>query len=158
MARLFIHRPEGRAAGNETLSLNGSQFRYLMNFIRKNHHHSQIKVNFSCEGFVGPFEGDVRDGFFFCRAGIHIGSILADGSVSACPNNDKEFVQGSIYENDFHTIWESKFQKMRQRKWTKTDECGQCEMYKYCQGNGLHLWDMKSKKLLLCHYNLLAQE
>jgi radical SAM enzyme (rSAM/lipoprotein system) len=154
--RIFTIAPKGRATGNETLQLDGRQFRYLMEFIRKYRRHPLLKVSFSCEGFVGPYEGEVRDGYFFCRAGIHIGSILADGSVSACPNIDRQLIQGSIYKNDFHEIWESEFQKMRQRNWTKIDECEHCNMYKYCLGNGLHLWDMTNTKLLQCHYHLIV--
>jgi hypothetical protein len=56
-----------------------------MKFIEGKKKGKQMEINFSHEGYVGEYEQKVRDGFFFCWAGIHIGSILNDGSVSACP-------------------------------------------------------------------------
>jgi len=40
----------------------------------------------------------------FKPAGINIGSILIDGSISACPNIDKTFSQGNSYKDDFYNI------------------------------------------------------
>ncbi|MDR0545983.1 MAG: radical SAM/SPASM domain-containing protein, partial [Dysgonamonadaceae bacterium] len=34
----------------------------------------------------------------------------------------------------------------------KTGECAACSMWRYCEGNGMHLHD-NDGKLLLCHYN-----
>jgi radical SAM protein with 4Fe4S-binding SPASM domain len=80
---------------------------------------------------------------------------LADGSVSACPNIDRSFVQGSIYENDFHEMWESEFRLMRDRSWTRTGICASCDKYKWCHGNAMHLWDIQKKELQFCHYHIL---
>ncbi|MBN1949815.1 MAG: TIGR04133 family radical SAM/SPASM protein [Bacteroidales bacterium] len=153
--RLFTIAPIGRAADNKLMKLKPEQFTYLMDFIAENRNYQGMKVSFSCEGFTGPYEGVVRDGFFFCRAGIHIGSILADGSVSSCPNIDRSIVQGSIYERDFQEIWKNGFDIMRNREWTKTGECKDCDMHKWCHGNGLHLWDLEKKELQFCHYRQL---
>lgn len=149
--RIFTIAPIGRAAHNDLMKLKPEQMRYLMDFIHRDREYKGMKVGFSCEGFTGPYEGLVRDGFFFCRAGIHIGSILVDGSVSACPNIDRKAVQGSIYEKDFHTIWKEEFKLMRDRSWTKTGICAECSKYKWCKGSGLHLWDLEKTELQQCH-------
>ena len=153
--RLFIIFPKGRAAGNPLLKLNGEEFRTLMNFIRDTRLEGKIHASFGCEGYLGDYELDVRDYPFHCQAGIKIGSVLADGSISACPSLRADFIQGNIYNDDFMTIWNTKFDIMRDRSWTKTGKCAQCNSYKYCEGNGLHLRDEKTGELLCCHLDLL---
>ncbi|MCK5821982.1 MAG: TIGR04133 family radical SAM/SPASM protein [Bacteroidales bacterium] len=152
--RLFTITPIGRALDYPELDLSADEFTSLMNFIQaKRAENSELTVNFSCESYLGTYEGKVRDGLFFCRAGINIGSILADGSVSACPNIDRELIQGSIYKNRFTEIWENNFIPFRDRSWTKIGLCKTCKEYKYCEGSGLHWWRMSDKQLLKCHYS-----
>ncbi len=153
--RLFTIAPIGRASGNDELLLNHEEMTSMMEFIKENRKLGIIDMKFSCEGYVGPYENEVRDGFFFCRAGINIGSILADGSISACPNIHHSFIQGNIYESDFMETWNNKFEPMRDRSWNKVGDCANCDSYKYCQGSGLHLWDPESNQVLQCHYQLL---
>ncbi len=155
--RLFTIAPIGRASTNDELALDPKEMKSLMDFIKENRKQKQIDIKFSCEGYVGSYENEVRDGFFFCRAGINIGSVLVDGSVSACPNIHHSFIQGNIYESDFMEIWNSKFDVMRDRSWTKKGDCSQCKSYKYCQGNALHLWNPENGRLLQCHHKLIQE-
>lgn len=153
--RLFTITPIGRAAGIDDLSLSGEQLNLLWKFIGKNRKSGLIpEASFSCESFLGNHEGKIRDGFFFCRAGIHIGSILADGGISACPNIDRNLIQGNIYQDDFNTIWERRFLPFRNRSWTKIHECSNCSQYRYCEGNGMHWWNYDSQKMLRCNYQI----
>jgi len=99
----------------------------------------------------------VRDNPFFCHAGIHIGSVLVDGSISACPSLRADFIQGNIYKDDFWTVWNDRYQNMRDRSWTKTGKCATCKSYKYCEGNGLHLRDESTGEVLCCHMEMLQQ-
>lgn len=150
--RLFTITPIGRAAGIEEMALNGEQFSQLLSFIVNDRQSGALpEASFSCESYTAQFEGKARDGFFFCRAGIHIGSILADGSISACPNIDRQLVQGNIYTDDFNKIWEEKFQPYRNRDWTKVNGCEGCNHYRYCGGSGMHQWNYEEKRLLGCH-------
>lgn len=153
--RLFTIAPIGRAKGNPELLLQPAELEQLMDFIEQNRQLSPMSIQFSCEAYVGKYENRVRDGLFFCRAGIHIGSVLIDGSVSACPNINRSFIRGNIYENDFMDIWLNKFQIMRNRKWTKNGICLDCKEYKYCGGSGLHLWDSPDGELLQCHWKMI---
>ncbi len=155
--RLFTIAPKGRAVNNENLRLDFLQQRGLMEFIRSNRIIGKMKVCFSCEGYLGPYESLVRDGFFFCRAGIHIGSILIDGAVSACPNIDRTMKQGNIYQTPFTDIWNNRFEDMRNRKWTKTGECASCSEYNHCRGSAMHLWDYEKKELIFCHSKALLE-
>ncbi len=98
----------------------------------------------------------VRDTPFFCRAGVNIGSVLVDGSISACPSLRSDYIQGNIYSDDFFSVWDDRFTVMRDRSWARTDDCKDCRWWRYCRGNGLHLRDEKSGKLLFCNYHAMT--
>ncbi len=149
--RLFTIVPIGRAKQNPELFLTDQQLKEVMDFIKTRRKLSLIDVKFSCEGFVGSYENEVRNGFFFCRAGINIGSILIDGSISACPNIDRSFAQGNIYHDNFYDVWQKKFKPFRDRGWTKTGQCEKCSDYNDCLGNGMHYWHGEKENVLVCH-------
>jgi radical SAM enzyme (rSAM/lipoprotein system) len=155
--RLFTIVPIGRAKDNPDLILTDLQFKELLDFISIKRKEKLIDVKFSCEGYVGPYELKVRESFFFCRAGINIGSILIDGSISACPNIDRTFSQGNIYKDNFFEIWEKGYQLFRNRTWTKTGRCEKCSEYSYCIGNGLHNWNINNGNVFICHYERIKK-
>ncbi len=156
--RLFTIIPIGRAIRNSELFLDNCQLIELMEFINKSRKSSAIDVKFSCEGYVGNYELKVRDNYFFCRAGINIGSILIDGSISACPNIDRDFAQGNIYKDNFYDIWQTKYELFRNRRWTNIGKCAECADYKDCQGNGFHYWQGDKKNVLVCHNEQLKKQ
>ncbi|MEA2077780.1 MAG: TIGR04133 family radical SAM/SPASM protein [Candidatus Marinimicrobia bacterium] len=153
--RLFIIFPKGRAKDNPELKLSDEEFRSVYDFIVETRKEGKINASAGCEGFLGDYELEARDYPFFCRAGIQIGSVLVDGSISACPSLREDYIQGNIYRDDFMDVWTHRFDIMRNRKWTKTGRCKTCKVYPWCEGNGLHLRDEKSGELLLCHYEKL---
>ena len=155
--RIFTIFPIGRAKHHDKLQLDSPSFKALFDFIAKIRKEGKIKLNYGCEGFLGDYEGKVRDNFFFCRAGINVASILVDGSISACPNLRDNFVQGNIYKDSFKDIWLNKYSMYRDRSWTKTGICEDCEFFIYCEGNGMHLRDEKTGELLFCHLNRIEE-
>jgi radical SAM enzyme (rSAM/lipoprotein system) len=155
--RLITIAPIGRAAHNNDLLLNSMQLRKLMDFIVRSRAEKRIKINSTCgEGYLGEYERKVRDGYFFCRAGIRIASVLVDGSISACPNINRAFVQGNIYQDSFLDVWNNCFKIMRDRKWTKTGICRDCKDYRNCNGGAMHLWDEKKDSVMACIYQKLC--
>lgn len=148
--RIFSIFPEGRAAQHPELRLPPEMFRGMMDFIRDTRKEGRIKASYGCEGFLGHYEGEVRDQFFFCNAGVTVGSVLIDGSISACTSIRANYHQGNIYEDDFMDVWENRFQPYRDRSWMKNDECAGCKYWKWCEGNGMHLRD-DAGRLLFCH-------
>jgi radical SAM enzyme (rSAM/lipoprotein system) len=148
--RLFTIVPIGRAENNPALQLTNQQLKQLMDFIALSRIDKRMDIKFSCESFVGEYEKKVRDSCFFCRAGINIASILIDGSISACPNINRHFVQGNIYKDGFLDVWENEFGVMRDRSWTKTGICLNCRDYKYCDGGAMHLWNEKQDCIMTC--------
>ena len=152
--RLFTIIPIGRAADDPEMKLADDPFVSLMEFIRaKRLEGGPMKVTFSCEGYLGSYEEQVRDIRFFCRAGVNIASVLIDGRICACPNIDRDrFSQGSIYEDDFYEVWEKRFEAFRRRGWARTGRCAGCKAWRDCLGNGMHNWHGPSGEVLQCHY------
>ena len=155
--RLFTVFPVGRAARDTELQLSPDEFRGLMEFIKDTRRKKEIRVSYGCEGFLGNYEGEVRDQLFTCQAGIVVGSVLIDGSISACPSIRADYHQGNIYRDNFMDVWENRFQPYRDREWMRTGECASCKFFRYCRGNGMHLRDGDGK-LLFCHLHKLNQK
>jgi len=153
--RLFIISPIGRAAENGLLQLTPPQIKQLMDFIVSSRTDKRMTVTFSCEAWLGDYELEARDTYFFCRAGIQIASVLIDGSISACPNINHDFVQGNIYRDNFVDVWNNRYKIMRDRSWTKTGICLNCKDYKNCLGGAMHLWNEKKDCIMICINKIL---
>lgn len=154
--RLFTVVPMGRAAGDPELQLPPADFRGLMDFIRATRKEGRIRASYGCEGFLGNYEGEVRDGFYSCEAGITAASILADGSISACASIRSDYHQGNIYRGDsLMDVWEKGFRPYRDREWMRTGACADCRYFKYCLGGGMHLRG-DDGRLLFCHLKRFA--
>lgn len=156
--RLFTIIPIGRAASNPELNLSNGAFKEMMDFIREGRKTGPLDIKFSCEGFVGEYESKVRSAPYFCRAGINIGSILIEGSISACPNIDRSFIQGNIYQDNLYKVWQSRFTPFRDRSWTQKGPCLNCKDYKDCVGNGFHNWQGDMDAPLVCHSSKLRND
>lgn len=152
--RLFTIFPVGRAALHPEFQLTDEEFTGVMEFIKRTRKTGKMHVSYGCEGFLGNYEGDVRDHFFSCNAGLVTASILSDGSISSCPSIRSNFNQGNIYEDDFMDVWNHRFQPFRNREWMNKDACGECDFFRYCEGNGMHLRDDHGD-LLFCHLKRL---
>ena len=155
--RVFGIDPMGRAAENEELILTDEQFQSLMEFIvleREAGRH----VSYSCEGFLGDYEGRVRDYLYQCAAGVSVASILIDGSISACTSVRGKYYQGNIYKDSFWRVWEEEFKPYRDRRWMREMEpCKDCKAFEFCEGNGMHL-RREDGSLMLCHLQRLGQK
>ena len=153
--RIFRIFPKGAAAEKPELMLTFEQSRELINWIAE-HRPGYLKrgldMQFSCEGYV-PFELDrkIRQEPFFCRAGISIGAILADGSVTGCNNNGPDFHQGSILNDSFRSIWENRFDEYRCDSWKKTGVCSSCKDWNACRGGSIHLREKGNPNPLFCY-------
>ncbi len=148
--RLFTIFPSGRAANYPEFDLTQNEVTELMDFIVSAREERRIKASFCCEGFMGGYEGKVRDYFYECQAGVCVASVLLDGGIGACPSIRSDFRQGNIYKDDFWNVWENRFEKYRDRSWMKTGPCADCSFWRHCEGNGMHLRD-SSGNLLHCH-------
>ncbi len=152
--RLFTVFPMGRGAQDPELQLTPVQFKGLMEFIKATRKEGRIRASYGCEGFLGNYEGDVRDNFFFCNAGVGVAGVLSDGSISACTSIRANYHQGNIYTDNFMDVWNNRFEPYRNRDWMKKDDCASCKYWRFCKGGGMHLRDEEGK-LILCHLQKL---
>lgn len=148
--RLFTIFPTGRAASYTEFDLSDKEVTELMDFIVSTRKEGSIMGSFCCEGFMAGYEGEVRDYFYECQAGVSVASVLLDGSIGACPSIRADYRQGNIYQDNFWDVWQNRFEKYRNREWMKTDKCADCSFWRYCEGNGMHLRDSKGN-LMHCH-------
>lgn len=148
--RIFTVFPVGRGATDPALQLTPEQYKALMEFIVASRKEGRIKASYGCEGFLGPYEGKVRDHLFSCQAGLSIASVRIDGSISGCTSIRSSFGQGNIYKDDFVEVWENRFGLFRDHTPFKTGPCASCKWWKKCQGNGMHLRG-ENGELLLCN-------
>lgn len=152
--RIFTVFPVGRAADDPELQLSANQYRQLMDFIASTRKEGRIHLSYACEGFLGGYEGKVRDHLYTCQAGLSIASVRIDGSISGCNSVRAHFDQGNIYEDDFVDVWENRFQQFRERDWAKTGKCSECKFWRYCEGNGMHL-HADDGSLIMCNLERL---
>lgn len=154
--RLLSIFPMGRAAQDPDMKLSAGEFRQLMEYIRQQRAHyrqglTSLQCYYGCEGFLGDYEGEVRNNLFDCEAGISVASIMIDGSISACTSIRSDYRQGNIYKDDFWEVWENRFQIYRDRRWTREMEpCSKCSFWKYCEGGGMHQHG-ENGQLIVCH-------
>jgi len=152
--RFFTISPIGRATKIDDLFLDKEEFHRLMDKILEFKKRGEIKVNYSESSYLGPtYEHEVRSHDFFCRAGINVSGIMVNGDILACPNIDRRFRQGNIFEDSFIDVWETKYKEFRDRKWMKTDDCKTCKEWDLCQGSAFHLWDLDKNRTKMCYCN-----
>ncbi len=153
--RLFRIFPAGRAKDNQELQMSYIETKEMISWIKdnkKNLHKRGLDVSLSCEGWL-PFriDKDVRNQPFFCRAGINIASILSDGTVTGCSNNDSNFYEGNVLNDNFLYLWKNAFRNFRNRDWVSKTSCGKCEKLKSCEGGSIHLWRDKIQSPEFCY-------
>ena len=153
--RLFTIFPAGRARQYPDLQLPDGQLGEVLDFIMACRQEGKVHASFACEGFLGAYEGKVRDHLYHCAAGISVASILVDGHISACTSIRGKYYQGNIYQDDFWDVWEHRFEKYRNRQWMRHGDCGKCKMFRYCEGGGMHLRD-EDGNLMTCHWKRLG--
>jgi radical SAM protein with 4Fe4S-binding SPASM domain len=160
--RLLPLAPIGRVRRSPELMLSGAQLRQLLDWLKAKRaaKTAPLKVTLDEEGFLGDeYEREVRDMPYFCFAGVHAASILANGDVSACPSVDRRFVQGNVRQRSFTDIWEREFRLYRDRSWMQRGQCAGCNSFADCLGNSFHLWESPDATgPACCHLRLLQQE
>lgn len=154
--RLLTVNPIGRAKDDSKFQLRPPQLRSVLSFIMERRKHKGLRTTFEEEGFLGvEYEGKVRDGLFYCPAGVNVASVLADGSIAACPNLSREYIQGNVRKDRFKDIWENGYRVFRNLEWKRRGMCADCMWWSFCKGNSLHLWDLEAGKPVICHVQVL---
>jgi len=157
--RVFNIFPAGRARNDPELLLEEDALATLVATVarlRSLGAANGVVVNLSEEGYLGwEWEPRVRDSPYFCRAGINIAGVMADGALAACPNLPRWMHQGNLLRDDLVTAWRTRYALFRDRRWTRRGRCAQCAEWPVCQGSSLHLWDAEAGGPCWCHHALL---
>lgn len=149
--RLFTVSPIGRAADDPDLILDREGFRHLMAWTVARRDTPGPVVSYSESGYLGACDTTVRNHAFFCRAGVNVAGIMADGAILACPNIDRRFAQGNIATDDFCDVWENGYRAFRDRRWMRTGDCVECKEWGLCQGNSFHLQNPDTGRTRICY-------
>ena len=152
--RLFRIFPKGRALAHPELFLSRVEYASLLEWIRSKRPlfaKAGLELSLSCDGWL-PYDLDrmVRSTPFFCRSGIQIASILHDGTITGCPNNDPEYSQGNFFDDDFLSVWNNGFETFRNRAWVKSTASSSCDALAGCEGGSIHSWVPGRKAPLQC--------
>lgn len=142
--RLFRVFPKGRAADG-SLTLDRLSYGRLLEWLEKKRPKLKMRgleAELSCDGWLpAALERRLRPSPLGCQAGIRIASILADGSVTGCPNNHPGLIQGSVLEESLASIWARAFAHFRDRSWVMETDCAACADVRLCRGGSMHAWD-----------------
>ncbi len=156
--RVVSMDPIGRAKENDELLLDSDDIKKLFNFIKKYNKSKKLDITYGCPSFLGlDYENEVRKGYFYCRTGISIASILYNGDLFVCPNvpRNKKLVQGNIKTDNFKDVWNNKYKEFRSKDRTKCKECLNCQNWEYCLGGSYHTWDNENNIQNKCVYKML---
>jgi radical SAM protein with 4Fe4S-binding SPASM domain len=153
--RLFRIFPAGRARDNPELLLDNRQTDRLLAWIasrRRNVSVDGLEISYGCEGWVPQqLNRRIRNPLSMCRAGINIASILNDGTMTGCPNNDPRFYVGNIVDAPIRELWENGFEDFRNRSWLARTACGACRFVRHCRGSSIHLWRSNASQIDFCY-------
>ena len=144
--RLINMEPIGRALDHPELLLNANEIRQLLCYIRDKRFDpdNPMDVTFGCSPFLTfDLERDVRDYYFQCGAGLMVAGIRANGDIGACLDIEPrpELIQGNIAQDDFMTVWKTKYQAFRTDRTANSKTCSVCQYRGVCLGDSTHTWD-----------------
>ena len=73
--------------------------------------------------------------------GVTVGSVLVDGSISACASIRSNYHQAISTRMISWISGSTVSLPYRNREWMRKGECAECRYFRYCQGSGMHLRD-----------------
>ena len=117
------------------MRLTNEEFRGVFEYIRRTPARKAASgADYGCEGFLGNYEGEVRNRLFACQAGVTVGSVMADGAIAACASIRADYNQGNIYRDDFMEVWEHRYAAYRQREWMRNGDCVTVQVFPLLSG------------------------
>jgi radical SAM protein with 4Fe4S-binding SPASM domain len=156
VVKIVAVMPYRRAAENSELILDDARYVQLLQRVAAHRRayakgQTKVQVTMTDDGFVGAFEGHVRDGLFNTSIGVSVATLWHDGRLAGCPQIPQDFnFQGDLRADTFARLWREEFKIFRNRAWLKKGECRKCEDWRYCMGGSLHDRDMDGN-LLRCN-------
>lgn len=150
--RVITMDPIGRAKDNPDLMLTGSEYKYVIDFIREHRFEDKMEVRYGCSHYLGvEYEREVRKWYFLCNAGVYTASITHNGNICACLDIERrpELVEGNIRNDSLKTVWEKGF-KIYRSDYRKCGKCKDCSEYSFCAGEAFHTWNFDTMEPNIC--------
>ena len=152
--RLANVEPIGSALAHPEILFQPGDYERLFSFIRTKRD-QEWPVEYGCCHYLGlGFEGELRNWFYLCNAGIHVMSVMHDGSIGSCLDIERtpETVFGSIYHDDIVDVWRNGFGIYRRPDGLaeRNERCAACSQKRYCRGDSAHSWDFDRNAPRVC--------
>ena len=152
--RLANVEPIGSALAHPEILFQPDDYARLFSFIREKRE-QEWPVSYGCCHFLGlGYEGELRNWFWLCNAGIHVMSVMHNGDIGSCldiPRNDAT-VFGNIRTHDIAEVWRDGFGIYRQQDGlaSRNATCAACTQKRWCRGDSAHSWDFDAERPLAC--------
>ncbi len=152
--RLANVEPIGSALQHPEILFTPEDYKRLFDFIyEKRMQH--WPVSYGCCHYLGlKHEGELRDWFYLCNAGIHVMSVMHDGSIGSCLDIERtpETIFGNIRTDDIATVWREGFGIYRQEDGlaNRNPTCAACSQKRWCRGDSVHSWDFARNEPRVC--------
>ena len=152
--RLSSVEPIGSALEHPEILFQPEDYARLFSFIRAKREENW-PVSYGCCHYLGlGFEGELRDWYWFCNAGVHVMSIMHNGDIGSCLDIERrpETVFGNIRTHDIAAVWRDGFGIYRQENALadRNATCASCSQKLWCRGDAAHSWDFDHDAPRVC--------
>lgn len=152
--RLANVEPIGSALLHPEIIFQPKDYARIFSFIREKRE-QEWPVSYGCCHFLGlGYEGELRDWFYLCSAGIHVMSVMHNGDIGSCLDIERrpETVFGNIYTDDIAEVWRDGFGIYRQEHALadRNPTCAACSQKRWCRGDSVHSWDFAHDEPRVC--------
>lgn len=152
--------PIGSALDHPELLMTAEDMDTLLSFIRQKRS-EKWPVCYGCPHYLGlDYEGELRDWFWLCSAGIHIMSVMHTGDIGSCLDIERreETVFGNIRRDRLSDVWRDGFGDYRREDGLAelSEKCADCPDRRLCRGDSVHTWDFDRNEPRMCLRDLLS--
>ena len=146
--------PIGSALAHPEILFTPQDYARLFSFIREKRE-QEWPVEYGCCHYLGlGFEGELRNWFYLCNAGIHVMSVTHTGDIASCLDIERtpETVFGNIRADDVVEVWRNGFGIYRQQDGLagRNETCAACSQKRYCRGDSAHSWNFTRQEPRVC--------
>ncbi|MBR0405850.1 MAG: radical SAM protein [Eggerthellaceae bacterium] len=152
--RLANVEPIGSALQHPEILFQPQDYSRLFSFIRQKRE-GEWPVSYGCCHYLGlGYEGELRDWFWLCSAGIHIMSITHTGDIASCLDIERrpETIFGNFRTHDIAEVWRDGFEIYRNDNALAdlNPTCADCSQKRWCRGDSAHSWDFEHNEPRVC--------
>lgn len=152
--RLANVEPIGSALLHPQILFQPNDYARLFSFIKQKRE-QEWPVSYGCTHYLGlGYEGELRNWFYLCNAGIHVMSVMHNGDIGSCLDIERcsKTVFGNIRTHDIVEVWRDGFGIFRQTNALadRNPTCAACSQKRWCRGDSAHSWDFAQDEPRVC--------